>query len=334
MLGSRVVGLAAVLVLAGCVDGFRGSNVQFDFAPTMSIQAPQGQPPLPGQLPSNIHFRFYGIKEMASGDALFEVTRFEIHRIVDLTSPCFIDVGPHVPYPGLHVTQYAKRIGEDYMIPDIANPPATATEDQKINAATAVQRMNNVNALSSSLGISALTSTSTTTYPAVGTTCAGPGDQIPPAMCSDDASNTKRLALCQAIWKSDPDLFEGTDRVLTAPLNGTVHGMVDGLNPINQGPVGGAQFFSADALIDLTTYAIYWQYDDADHDGLPDYPASVPVDQRSPTDPGTLMFFARATTPTRGALHLSMTSTVPQVPAQTVEVGIFTNLGSDDGIHF
>src|ERR1700759_4333772 len=155
-----------------------------------------------------MHFTIYAVQQDAMQDRLFEVARFELHRIVNPSSPCFIDVGEHVPHPGLHVSQYAAKIPEDTGIPNLANPPPTATEQQKELAATAVQRQANVGLLASSdMGIVAVTSAWTSTYPAVAADCNGPPEQIPPPTCTDDASNQLRLKLCQAAWKADPDLW-------------------------------------------------------------------------------------------------------------------------------
>ena len=154
-------------------------------------------------------------------------------------------------------------------------------------------------------------------------------------MCTDAAANLRRLAACQAAWHADatagPDLpgvgyFEGTDRVLTQPLNGVTQGFVDGRNPVNLAPVGGSQFFVDEILDGFDGFAVYWQYDDADHDGQPDYPASVPVADRSPT--GQQLLFGRPTAPTRGVIHVHMTNLIQ--PLLTAEVAIFADLGSDD----
>ena len=109
-------------------------------------------------------------------------------------------------------------IGQDEGIPDITNPPANATEEQKIAAATAVQRQTNVALLSGPNGIKAITSASTSTYPAVAADCSDPSG-IPPPQCTDEVSNQRRLAACQAAWAKDANYYEGTDRVLTSPLN-------------------------------------------------------------------------------------------------------------------
>ncbi|HEY0191975.1 MAG TPA: hypothetical protein VGC42_12735, partial [Kofleriaceae bacterium] len=108
---------------AGCVDGFRGANVQIDLSPATPVEAHVGAAMTGTELPANSHFTLYGIQQGAMGDQLFAVQQFEVHRMVDPTSPCFIDVGDHVMYPGLHVTQYAKRIEQDLMVTDPANLP-------------------------------------------------------------------------------------------------------------------------------------------------------------------------------------------------------------------
>jgi len=283
--------------------------------PGTPVQAHVVGAPAAGELPANSHFTIYAIQEDPAQDRLFALDSFEVHRLVDQTSPCFIDVvGPH---PGLHVTQYATKIAEDTGIPDIANPPATATEQQKIEVATALQRMANVQLLAGLAGsppmpMNAVTSASPAVYPAVAAGCTGPADELPPATCTDDASNQLRLKLCQAAWQADPNLFEGTDRVLTVPLGGVTHGMVDGLNPITMTPVGGAQFFVDNALENIDAYAIYTQTDGV-------------------AGPGTQLLFGRPTMPTRGVSHVHLVS--PANPALTAEMAVFADLGEDD-VHF
>lgn len=321
-------------MLCACVDGFTGSNVQMDLSPGTPVEASPGVTPAANEIPQNAHYTLYAIRHGDLGDSLFEVEQFEVHRIVDLLSPCFIDVGDHVPHPGLHVSQFAQVIAADNGFTvtggnvDLANPPPGATDAQKIDVATAVQRQANVEALASDMGIKAVTSASVATYPAVAADCNGPDTQIPPPTCTDEASNQRRLALCQAAWASDANLWEGTDRVLTSPLNGSTHGFVDGLNPINLAPVGGAQLYVNTELSDADAYAIYWQFDDANGDGKPDFPDPPPPDQ-SPT--GTLMFYGTPEMQTRGVLHVHMTS--PLSPQLTTEMAIFVDLG-DDNVHF
>jgi len=303
--------------MTGCVQGFEGANIEIDLSPGNPIQAPPGRMPMLGELPAQTHFTLYAIQQSDAQDRLFEVARFEVHRIVDLSSPCFIDVGEHVPHQGLHVASYLDKIKADTGIADPANPPASATEQEKELVATAQQRMNAITALTGPGGLLAVTSASPAGYPAVAADCSGAiADQIPPPQCADEASNARRLALCQKAWKASPSLWEGTDRVLTAPLNGETHGMVLlPMTPITGAPVGGAQFFVANALDDADAFGIYIQPDTADG-----------VDA-----PGTQLYFGRPTMPTRGVRHVHMVS--PLNPALQADMAVFADLGSDD-VHF
>jgi hypothetical protein len=301
------------VVLVGCVDGFRGSNIQIDLSPGTPSQASPGQTPGAGELPAAIYFRVSAIQHLEDRDALIEVQRFEIHKIVDVASPCFIDVGDQVPFPGLHVSEFQHAIEDATGIVDLANPPPGATEQQKIDAATAVQRMTNVARLGGSMGVRVVTTASASGYPAIDADCTGTG--LPPPACRDLDSNARRLEICLAAWAADPDLFEGTDRVLTAPLSGTTFGFVDGLNPITPTPIGGAQFFVPVALSDTDEYAITFHDDGTDT-----------------TDPGTLFLTGLPTNGPRGVRHVHLDS--PLLPGLvTAEMTVFEDLG-DDEVHF
>ena len=308
-MGQRALLLAALL--SGCVDGFQGSNIQFDFSSNTPVQASQNGQAKPGQLPAASSLALYALDEATAQTSLFEVQRFEIHRVVDLASPCFIDVGEHVPYPGIHVSQFAARLSADDKIPDINNPPAGATAAQISEVATAQVRQVNVAKLASDQGIKVISSASDAVYPAVDADCSGSG--IPAPSCSDDASNARRLLKCQAVWAATPELFEGTDRVLVSPLSGTTYGMVDGFNPINQGLVGGAQFFVPTNLDRFTTYAIYERADGA-------------------TGLGDQLYYGHAVPDeVRGVRHVRLVGNADST--QTAELVIFANL-DDDSVQF
>jgi hypothetical protein len=304
----RALAIGSVL-LGGCIDEFRGSNVQLDLSPAMPVQAPAGRAPGPGELPHDVHFTLYAISEGGGVSRLFELQQFEIHRIVDPSSPCFIDVGAHVPYPGLHVTRYVEAVQRDTGISDLSNPPPGATEEQMIDVATALQRQRNVAALASDAGIKVVTSASAGAYPPAAADCTEPVG-IPPPACIEADANRRRLERCTAAWAADPDYFEGTDRILTSPLSGTTHGMVVGLNPVNLAPVGGAQFFVDESLHGFDAYAIYYREDG------------------ETAGPGTQLLFGRPVRVTRGVTHVHLTSVI--APAVTATLAIFADLNSDD----
>lgn len=295
----------------GCVNSFEGSILQFDFSPAFPVLASPGVAPKAGEVAANEHFTLYALDSDDTSGRLFELAQFEIHRVVDLASPCYIDAGEHVPHPGLHVSKFAEVIGQDTGITDLANPPAGATEAQKIDAATAVQRMINVNALAGAMGVKVVSSASTSNYPPVAANCTDPAG-IPPPSCTDEDSNKRRLAMCQQAWRDDPLYYEGTDRVLTAPLNGLTYGVVDGANPISGGPIGGAQITIDEVLDNFAAFAVYQQ----------------PDGQSAPG--GTMVLYGKPLLPqaTRGVMHVHMTH--PTVSSITAEVAIFSNLGRDD----
>ena len=307
----RLAAIFLGVVQTACVDGFRGSNVQIDLSPGTPAQASAGATPGMTELPAAIHFKLLAIEHLDDRDALIEVQRFEIHKIVDVNSPCFIDVGDNVRFPGIHVSEFGRAVEEDTGITDLANPPPGATEAQMIDAATAQQRMANIAALGGAMGIKVVTSASETQYPAVDADCTGAG--LPPPSCRDAESNARRLAICQDTWAADPLLFEGTDRVLTAPLAGTTFGFVDGLNPITPTPIGGAQWFVGAALEDVDEYAISFHADGTD-------------------DAGTLFLVGSPVDGPRGVRHVHLES--PLLPGLvTAEMAVFPNLG-DDEVHF
>jgi hypothetical protein len=306
---------------AGCVNGFSGSSLEIDFSSsTVPLGSPYGA--MPGDLPSDQRFVLYAFQNGTDSQGnpvgrLFDVATFEIRHIVDLASPCFIDVGPHVPHPGLHVSQYKSVIladnGYNPLCADptscLANPPAGATMQQMIDAATAVQRDIDVQALAGDAGIKVVVSASASRYGTVATSCSGPADQIPPPTCTDAASNALRLQLCQAAWSADTNLYEGTDRVLTVPLNGTTYGDVDGINPVALNAIGGAGLYVNDTLDNFDGFAIYQQT----NAGMP---------------PGTLVLFGTPTAPTRGVIHVHFTN--PANPLLFADMGIFSDLGNDN----
>ncbi len=304
--------LVSCLVLAGCVDGFEGAAVQIDLSPFTPAQASEGQAPDATELPAQTYFTLWRVDDAPGGMQTFgELQRFEVHRVVDPDSPCFIDVGEQVPYEGLHITQFAAKVAEVTGITDLANPPADATENERIDAATSVQRMANVMALATApAGVKVVTTASVTQYPAVDADCTGAG--LPPPTCMDSGSNARRLRVCREVWAADPLKFEGTDRVLTAPLSGTTFGFVVGMNPINQSPVGGAQFLTLDTLADPAPDAY-----------------AVTIDADGAATPGTVFLFGTPVpTATRGVTHVRMGS--PVNPMAGAVLAVFANLGEDE----
>jgi hypothetical protein len=330
------------------VEQFEGANIQIDFGPGVPAQVRQGVAPLPGgaQLPSNTHYRLYGIRETrdssgaVTSSSYVELQRFEIHRIVEKFNPCYIDPEEAV-YPGLQASKFEARIKEDTGITNIESPPVGATEEQLIDVATAMQRTINIDNLAkdpnpaapgllATGGLKAVTSASVARYPAVGTACALGNPSIdrtliPPDTCTDNESNQLRLDVCNKVWVDNPGLYEGSDRVLTEPLAGEYFGVVTGLNPINDAVLGGTQFFVEDPAIDYDAFAITFQFDDTDGDGEPNYPTGA-----TPSDTGTMLLMGRPNSVTRGVTRAPLAGSSPFLASA---IAVFSDLGGDD-VHF
>lgn len=335
--------VALVLAAGGCVEPFDGSNVQIDFNGGVQPNPRAGDVVQPDQPPINTHYILYGSDleyDMVDGhvvldDAgqpvikrayLYEVKRFEISPVIDVTSPCFIDT-EESRFPGLHVTQYAAEVRRATGITDPFLPGQN--RDDVVDVLTADQRMLNLPQIASAL--LAVTSHADFRYPGVGTACVNMGGdpaQLPPITCVDPESNAVRLRLCQQAWAANPEFYEGSDKVFTLPLSGEFFGMVEGSNPINGGFVGGSGFFVPANLVGLEAYAINWQYDDLDHDPehLPDVPAG------SPSSPiGFPYMQGKPEQVTRGTITVALRhATNSRI---TATMAIFPNLGHDD-VHF
>ncbi len=345
--------LLVALAATGCVDEFTGSNVQVDFGALILPQARVGAAPIPGlQLPSNTHYRLYGIVDQRNGQPvsppeLTELFRFEIHPVVELQSPCLIDLEDG-RFPGLHLSQFARRMGQETGIADYMNPPDTATEEQRIDMSTAVKRAANLQALARPVGatgptdpgaVKAITSAAIEVYPTLAAACTvdtGDASLIPPPTCTDDASNAARLKVCSEFWKTNPGYYEGTDRVLSGPLSGEYFGVALNVNPLNNTPIGGVQFQIPGGIEGFTAFAFYAQYDDLDGDANPDYPNGVtpnPIGFRQ-------ILIGRPSSPARGVTRVQMINLEPDaVTPPTLKASlasqmvIFSNLDKDE-VHF
>ena len=353
----RVRADVAVMLLAtvggaACVEAFDGSAVQLDLARGVQVNPRGTEVPQPDQPAVNTHFALYAVDAVYKLNAdgtpvidgsgqpvidrtyLFKQKEFVIRPVIDTASPCLIEL-EDTRYPGLHVTQVAAQVRADTGIADPFNANCAATDTTCNNNVTDVlnadRRVNNLALVQGAL--KAVTSFANFRYPPIGTACVGMAGAdpllIPPITCTDAASNAQRLSLCRALWKANPDWYEGSDKVFTLPLSGQFFGMVDGSSPVNGGFVGGTSFNVEDNLVGLDAYLMNWQYDDLDHDGQPDFPASVPAEERSETGYTYMQGTPRSVA--RGVITVPMAH--PTNPRITARLVVFPNLGHDD-VHF
>lgn len=342
LLGLCLLGVPAA---AGCVAPFDGSNIQIDFASSVQTATRHGRTPLPEQPPQDTHFELYaadvvyqldnqgqvvvddGGRPIIDHSFMFKVTEFEIRPVIDRSSPCLIELEDS-KFPGLHVTQFEAKVKERTGISD---PFAPGLDSQQVtDVLNAIRRVANLPLLED--GLKAVTSHEAFRYPATAPAGQCPptsADALPDPACHDDASNSQRLRRCRALWAAHAELYEGSDKVFTLPLNGTYLGMVEGMNPLNQGFVGGSAMFVDENLVGHNTYALNWQYDDLDGNGTPDFPASVPARERSTV--GYLYMSGAPVQITRGVTTVPLRH--PTVPAINADLAIIPNLGHDD-VHF
>jgi hypothetical protein len=321
------VGPALVLALAGCVEAFPGSNVQIDFGGNMPTAALPGVTPSGQQPPASTYYSLYATREQRdeNGDVVkddqFHVEDFEIVRLINRASPCFIDLEGS-RYPGIHATRFLERLQLDTGIPDPLNPPDGVDPGDRIDVVTARQRMLFQPALEGSVK-SVVSASQSFQYGPVAADCNGDGSQIPPAECIDDVSNRLRLAACQREWRRDPNFYEGSDKVFSLPLNGIFYGVVAGQNPINGGTIRSSSFFVDEALNDVQGFTVRWQYKDTDDDGAPNVPAGETLQPI-----GTLILSGRVRSITRGVLNANIVN--PVDPSINARMAVFPDLASDD----
>ena len=343
-----LVGLCGVTAAGGCVEAFDGSNLQIDFAMGTLAAARPGRPLQPDQPPADTHLELYAAdlvyqtnpdgtvvvdergRPLVEQSFLFKVTEFEIRPAIDTSSPCLIELGD-TQYPGLHVTQIASKV-EEILEPFGTDDPFAPglPADVVTDVLNARRRFGNLEKIETIL--KAVTSHEAFRYPATAPAGQCPPsspDALPDRACKDDASNAQRLRVCQALWAAHPEFYEGSDKVFTLPLNGRYLGMVEGMNPINMGFVGGSSMFVDENLIDHEAYILNWQYDDFDGDGTPDFPPALPAAER--LDLGYLYMSGAPVDVSRGVTTVPLRH--PTNANINADLAILPNLGHDD-VHF
>lgn len=350
--------VVGVLSLSACVEPMRGSSVQIFFGDQVPKPADRGVTPQPGQPPADTFMILYAADYKyvdADGDNrpdldadgerqieeayLYEVQRFEIRKLIDTSSPCFIDlpggagIEGQTVFPGLHVTQHAAKTREVQGVTDPLDP--TVPHEKAVIVLTADRRVSLLPRLENELKV--VSSTDATVEPGVPDfqyPATAPAGQCPPAAgeiphptCTDDESNAQRLQVCQELWEqAGPNFYEGSDKVFTLPLHGGFYGFVEGLNPVNSvGLIGGASFYVDENLVGHDAYLINYQWKDYNGDGAPDAPAGMESAQGHPFMFGLAEHFSRGVTNV-AIRHATETSIQG-------EIAVFPDLG-DDSVQF
>lgn len=356
-----IVGALSCLTNTACVDAFGGSSIVAVFEQGVESPATDIADAVGGRPPPNTYYSFYAVdityqtddegnvvvddfgNPVVETSYAYQAQRFEVVPMINRTSPCFIDL-EEARYPGIHVTQefnkFCEQTGIDCTSTETIVETQADTPQREFDITdvlTAKRRHDLLPSIESDLkaiaGVSiALPPGEHPDYP-VADTCVEDDanvdpSAIPPPQCIGQESNARRLEICRRYWEDEPTYWEGSDKVYTLPLNGRYYGVVDGINPKNNGGVSGAQFFDEARLAHFDAFLMNWQFKDADEDGEPDYPADY-----EDADKSTIGYHYMQGTPeqlTRGTTSVFMSNRTYNI---TGEINIIDSLGEDD-VHF
>src|SRR5262249_53911413 len=136
---------------------------------------------------------------------------------------------------------------------------------------------------------------------------------------TDDATNARRLELCQSIWKQHPGYYVGTDKVLTIPLNGVYYGIVAGNDPRNGSFLGGGSGDTDGAMPAFHSFRGNWNWND---------PADPRAQAYPPSSIGYHYMAGKPVERVRGVINVSIVNEdFTQIAG---DIAIFTDLGEDN----
>ena len=299
---SRAVFLLASSVwLASCVDNFNGSKIELYLHG--GVQVPGDDPSGDGRPPSDTHYEIY----IAKDRSVFHIIDFDIRPVIDTSDPCFIEEAGE-RFAGLHSTKIVAKTTEAAMA------DGTVTDREAGDIASAQARFANMGLLQGALKVLTFHEAGLTNA-----TVAASIADVPPPDMTDDATNARRLQLCQAAWKQHPGYYVGTDKVLTIPLNGIYYGIVAGNDPRNGSFLGGGSVDTDVAMPEFDSFRVNWNWNAPDDPRAGGYA------------PSNIGYHYMAGTPVdrvRGVINVSIVNEdFTQIAG---DVSIFTNLGEDD----
>ncbi len=257
--GARAARLVACAVIAaaasGCVDAFGGSKIEILFSNAVPL-------PGAGELgapPDGTHFELYAVQ----GGLPVHIMDMQLEPVVQANHPCFIELDRDIPLTnvsadGLHASQWYQ-----YAL-DLYDADGVITDEEAGFLADALRRVSR-NIPDLEANVVAVTATpfgraveGGLSAPVVAERLAA----VPPPGDTDDASNRTRAELCRELFADVPELYVGTDRLITAPLNGLFFGVADGQDPRSGGFIGGASLDLPARLDSFEALRLNWQFDD------------------------------------------------------------------------
>ncbi len=297
------------LSTSGCVDSYHGTWMEFVLGRETHIP---GDTPgaIGGRPPSGTHYEFW----VVTGGRAFYLQSFEVTKQLDPDFPCFIE-DAESKFPGLHTTMWYEKNLEDVL--SDGNPTEPEGEQELGQIADAFVREERLFKVSGAL--KAVVGTDPTVTPAILTALANEVTVAAPITETDAASNARRLAICNAFFAEHPRYYVGQDKVFSLPLNGEFIGMVDGQDPRNSAPVGGAGFAVPVTFEKFDYLWLTWQFND-------------PQDARIPLyGPSTYGYHYMSGVPehrTRRTINVRMQN--EQFPAIGANVAVFPGIDQDN----
>jgi hypothetical protein len=258
--------VASSVALFGCVEPYDGSWVEFSLGAGTHIPADVGNVGN-GQPPGDTHYEYW----VETGGNAFKVAEFLVSKQFDSQFPCFIEIGRGVQFPGLHSTQFYNKVlavaVEDDPMPSMEEIDRLADAQKRMENQVNVERQ-----------LKAVVSYDPNVTPAV-------LDQLAQEIVAnnagadliDDEANARRLEVCQRFFDAHPDYYVGNDKVFSLPITGHWYGMVEGADPRNNAPVGGAGFTVPFTFKQFDYFWMTWQFNSAHYndDGSLDTTQSV-----------------------------------------------------------
>jgi len=285
------------------VDNFNGSKIELYLRAGVQLPAgPTDPPTMDGRPPYDTHYEIWIVK----GTSAQHIADFDLRPAIDPTDPCFIE-DESSRFPGLHVTQFAKKVLEaamaDGMVDD-AEAGDIYSANQRVSELTPLSTLKAMTFHEPKLTETALAALRAT---------------LPTPDAIDDASNAARLAACRAAWAAHPGYYTGTDKTIAVPLNGTYYGMTESRDPRPRigTPYGGGAIDTPQSFPDFDTFRLAWNFNDAND------PRATPTG----TDYMTGAPYVRE----RGVINVDIVNA--SFPSINALISIYTNLGEDD-VHF
>ncbi len=313
----------SAMAAASCVEPYRGSWIEFVLGSNSHV--PGDDNPGSGKPPSGTHYEMW----LSTGGRAFHLTSFRIVKQVEPDFPCFIE-DENSRFPGLHTTMWVEKNLEEVTADGSTSEPEGEAELGQM--ADAIERESNMQRVSGQL--KAIVAYDPAVTPQVLAALQAEVDAQAPITATDDAANARRTAVCEAFFAAHPHFYVANDKVYSLPLSGDWYGIVEGTDPRNNGPVGGAGVTVPVSFEHFDYLWINWQFDDPNDPRISGAVVNDQGDSQGPYGPSAYGYHYMTGTPQyRTRRVITVEAQNAQFSAINATFGIYTSIGNDD-VHF